>query len=145
MHTIIDSLKWAIIAYSFYMVGGYTATLCYMLLIVYEVMKLKKLHKNIFLNLILFLTSVIFLYLGGKYNLMTILPIISLFLYTVINAIYKYKYNKYVTFIVNLLIAVYSYNYMLYVLFVYKVMEIVFPFAGGSIKKVTDYFNKKIN
>ena len=51
-YLLVDILKWEILAYAFSLVGGYSATLCYMFLIVYEVMKFTLMNKNILIDIL---------------------------------------------------------------------------------------------
>ena len=141
----IESLKWALFAYVFYILKGYGVTLCYMYLIIYEAMKKFKMNKNVLINLLVFLTSLLFLYFSGKYYLFYVLPFVALFINMVLKTLFKNKYNKYFDVLINIIICVYSYKYRLYVLFIFKLFEIIFPAVGCSIKSLTDYTNKKIN
>ena len=141
----ITSLKWALFAYAFYILQGYGATICYMYLIIYEAMKKFKMNKNVFINLIIFLSSLLILYFSGKYYLFYILPFIALFINMVIKPLFKSKYKKYFNALINIIVCIYSYNYYLYVLFIFKLFQIIFPAVGCSIKSLTDYTNRKIN
>ena len=141
----IESLKWTLFAYAFYILKGYGVTICYMYLIIYEAMKKFKMNKNVLINLLVFLTSLLILYFSGNYYLFYILPFIALFINMVLKILFKNKYNKYFDVLINIIICVYSYKYRLYVLFIFKLFEIIFPVAGGSVKSLTDFANKKIN
>lgn len=147
IYLLMNILKWEILAYAFSLVGGYNATLCYMFLIVYEVMKFTNMSKNILIDVLMFIIPASFIYLSGKYHIMFLLPFIALFINMVLKQIlHKYKKdNKYMDMLINLLACIYSYNYHLYVLFIFKLFQIIFPIVGTSIKGVTDFANKKIN
>lgn len=142
----IDILKWEIMAYAFTLVGGYSATLCYMYLIVYEVMKFTQVSKVTLFDIAVYLTCVAFIYFSHKYNIIFLLPFIALFINMVLKPIFKnkLKYHIYFNMLIDLAICIYSYKYHLYVLFIFNVFKIVFPIIGGSIKNITDYANKKI-
>lgn len=143
---LIEILKWEILAYSFSLVKGYTATLCYMFLIIYEVMKFTKMNKSILIDILMYLLFASFIYLGGKYSIFHLLPYIALFLNMVLKPILnKYKKNtEFVSMIIDLLICIYAYRFSLYVLFIFNVFKIIFPILGTSIKSLTDFANKRI-
>ena len=147
VYLLMEMLKWEIYAYAFSLVGGYSATLCYMFLILYEAMKFTLMNKNILIDLLMFIIPASFIYLSGKYNIIFLLPFMALFINMVLKPILK-KYkkdNKYVNMSIDLLICIYSYNYHLIVLFIFKLFQIIFPILGTSIKSLTDFTNKKIN
>ena len=146
-YLLVDILKWEILAYAFSLVKGYSATLCYMFLILYEVMKFTKMNKNILIDTLMFIIPASFIYLSGKHSLIFLLPFIALFINMVIKPILR-KYNKdtkHFDILIDLLIAIYAYKYHLIVLFIFEVFKIVFPIIGSSIKNITNFANKRIN
>ena len=52
-------LKWACIAYAFTLVNGFYGTICYLFLMIYELLTMLNLNKNILVNAILFSLSLI--------------------------------------------------------------------------------------
>lgn len=147
VNLLMEILKWEILAYAFSLVGGYSATLCYMFLIVYEVMKFTLMSKNILIDILTFIIPASFIYLSGKYNIIFLLPFIALFVNMVLKPIlHKYKKDsKYINISIDVLMCIYSYNYHLYVLFIFKLFQIIFPIVGTSVKSLTDFANKRIN
>ncbi|MBR5663012.1 MAG: hypothetical protein IKX00_05175 [Bacilli bacterium] len=146
-YLLIDILKWEILAYAFSLVGGYSATLCYMFLIVYEVMKFTLMNKNILIDILVFIIPASFIYLSGKHGIIFLLPFIALFINMVIKPILrKYKKdNKYTDILIDLLICIYAYQYKLIVLFIFELFKVIFPVVGTSIKNITTFANKRIN
>lgn len=147
VYALTEVLKWEILAYSFSLVKGYSAVICYMFLIVYEVMKFTLVNKSILIDLIVFLIAASFIYLSKKYSIFHLLPFIALFINMVLKPILKKvkKENKYTTMSIDLLMCIYAYKYQLYVLFIFNLFKIIFPIIGSSIKNVTDFANKRIN
>lgn len=147
VYLLMNILKWEIFSYAFSLVKGYTGTLCYMFLIVYEVMKFTLMNKNILIDVMMYILFASFIYLGGKYSIIHLLPYIALFINMVLKPIFKQikKDNKYINISIDLLICIYAYHYHLIVLFIFNIFKIIFPIIGTSIKSVTDFANKRIN
>ena len=146
-YLLVDILKWEILAYAFSLVGGYSATLCYMFLIVYEVMRFTLMNKNILIDILMFIIPASFIYLSGKHGIIFLLPFISLFINMVVKPLLKKykKENKYPDILIDLLMCIYAYKYYLIVLFIFELFKVIFPIVGSSIKNITDFTNKKIN
>ena len=60
--TTIGALKWAVIAYAFFLVDGFYGTICYTALLIYELLKMLKLNKYILINTLLFIISLSFIF-----------------------------------------------------------------------------------
>ena len=87
VNLLMEIFKWEILAYAFSLVGGYSATLCYMFLIVYEVMKFTLMSKNVLIDILTFIIPASFIYLSEKYNIIFLLPFIALFINMVLKPI----------------------------------------------------------
>lgn len=141
---LIDILKWGIFAYAFFLVKGYSATLCYLALIIYEAFKVNKITSHYIFKVLLFLLTVSTIYIAKKYSFIILLPYVALFLFLIIKPLFKKaKQKNIVDIICNVIICIVSYNYQLYVLFVFKVMEIAFPAIGNTLRGITEYTNKR--
>ena len=143
--SLISALCYYLYGYGFYLVSAYAGCIIFFL---YTLKPFKTTYK-IFEKLIgkIFLTILI-LFIICRYeivNIIHLLPYISFLILLWTNKKFK---NKKVNFIINLisdvLIMVYAYKYHVYALFIYKVYNYVFRVAGGSLKKMVDYTNKKI-
>ena len=143
IRTTLGVLKWACIAYAFTLVDGFYGTICYLALMIYELLKMFKLNRYIFINTALFILSLSFVYITKIYGVFALLPFVALFVKIILKPILKNKDNRYTDLIIDLVICVYSYKYYLFVLFIFKVFEILFPTIANSIKGITDYTNKR--
>lgn len=142
---LIDMFKWGVIAYAFTLVKGYSVTLCYMFLIVYEVMKFIKINKIILFDIAIFMICASFIFFSNRFSLFYLLPYVALFINMVLKPMLKPKYKKYNDFLINIIICAFSYYYHIYVLFIFRLLSLIFPMVGASVKKITNYTDMKTN
>ena len=142
---LISALCYFLYGYGFYLVSAYAGCLIYFIYALKQFNIGYKVYKNLFGKIVLTFLLFFIVYKYEFINVIHMLPYISFLLLMWTHKLFKSnKINFVIKLISDVSIMIYAYKYHVYALFIYKVYNYVFTIAGGSLKKIVDYTNKKI-